>query len=214
MIRRRLGTRYAPTRVVGALGSRRLDLARAVRFKRAQGQPLRDAVLFESFAGKMIGDNPLGIQRELARRGTPLEILWTVGRADMPVPAGSRALLHGSPEWLEALATSRFLVNNTNFPPYFRKAQGQVYCQTWHGTPLKRLAHDMAPGTISSAYLAMYDREAAAWDSFVAANDFWARALGGAFQYKGPILTVGYPRMTPWSPPGVRSGRPFVSALA
>ena len=194
MTRNRRASRYAPTRVLGALGRRRLDLARSVRFKRAQGRPLRDAVLFESFAGKMIGDNPLGIQRELVSRGTSLEVLWTVSRPDMAVPEGSRALLHGSPEWLEALATSRFLVNNTNFPPYFGKAVGQVYCQTWHGTPLKRLAHDMAPGTISGAYLSMYDREAAAWDFLVAANDFSAEALGGAFQYRGRILTVGYPR--------------------
>lgn len=194
MTRNGKGSTYAPTRVLGALGRRRLDLQRSVRFNRARSQPLRDAVLFESFEGKMIGDNPLGVAHGLVSRGTSLEVLWTVSRPDMRVPQGSRALLHGSPEWLGALATSRYLVNNTNFPPYFRKAPGQVYCQTWHGTPLKRLAHDMAPGTISGAYLSMYDREAAAWDFLVTANDFSARALGGAFQYRGRILTVGYPR--------------------
>lgn len=194
MTRQRRTLRYPPTRVIGALGRRRLDLQRSVRFNRARSLPLRDAVLFESFAGKMIGDNPLGIQRELSARGTDLEVLWTIGRPGMEVPEGTRAVLHGSAEWLEALATSRYLVNNTNFPPYFRKAPGQVYCQTWHGTPLKRLAHDMEPGTISSAYLAMYDREAAAWDCLLAANEFSARALSGAFQYKGPVLSEGYPR--------------------
>ena len=72
-----------------------------MRFQRAQGQPLRDAVLFESFAGKMVGDNPKGIHDELVSRGTSLEILWTVNRPDLPVPEGARAVLHGSPEWLE-----------------------------------------------------------------------------------------------------------------
>jgi CDP-glycerol glycerophosphotransferase len=194
MTRRRSPGRFTPARVRGALRRRRLDLERSVRFHRAQAMPLREAVLFESFAGKMIGDNPLGIHRELVRRGTPLEVLWTVSRPDMVVPDGARAVAHGSSQWLEALATSRYLVNNTNFPTYFRKAPGQVYCQTWHGTPLKRLAHDMPPGTISEAFLALYDREAAAWDFLVAANEFSAETLGGAFGYRGQILTVGYPR--------------------
>ena len=187
-------SRYSPARVRGALSRRRLELERSVRFRRAQRQPLREAVLFESFAGKVIGDNPLGIYRELVRRGTSLELIWTISRRDMAVPEGARAVLHGSPDWLDAVATSRYLVNNTNFPAYFGKAAGQVYCQTWHGTPLKRLAHDMPPGRISEAFLALYDREAAAWDYLLAANAFSAEVLGGAFRYRGRILGVGYPR--------------------
>ena len=168
-----------------------------MRFARARSGTLHDAVLFESFAGKMVGDNPLGIHDELVRRGTSLEVIWTVARPDLLVPQGARAVMHGSPEWVEAVATSRYLVNNTNFPPYFRKAPGQVYCQTWHGTPLKRLAHDMPVGAMSESFLALYDREAAAWDFLLAANEFSADALGGAFGYHGPILTVGYPRNDP-----------------
>lgn len=194
MTRNRTSARLTPARVRGALRRRRVELERSMRFARARSGALREAVLFESFAGKMVGDNPLGIHDELVRRGTSLEVLWTVARPDLLVPEGARAVVHGSPEWVEAVATSRYLVNNTNFPPYFRKAQGQVYCQTWHGTPLKRLAHDMPAGTMSESFLALYDREAAAWDFLLAANEFSADALGGAFGYRGPILTVGYPR--------------------
>ena len=72
----------------------------------------------------MVGDNPLGIHDELVRRGTSLEIVWTVSRPDMQVPDGARAVMHGSAEWLEALATSRYLVNNTNFPPVLPQGPG------------------------------------------------------------------------------------------
>lgn len=191
---RHRGVKYTPARVRGALDRRRTEMERSLRLRRAQRQPLRPTILFESFAGKVIGDNPLGIYRELMGRGTSLEALWTVARADLVVPEGARPVLHGSPEWLEAVATSRYLVNNTNFPPYFRKAPGQVYCQTWHGTPLKRLAHDMPAGSINESFLALYDREAAAWDFLLAANEFSAATLAEAFQYRGPVLRVGYPR--------------------
>ena len=31
------------------------------------------------------------------------------------------------------------MINNVTFPDYFIKRKGQVYCNTWHGTPLKSL---------------------------------------------------------------------------
>ena len=194
MTGRRANARYTRARVGAALRRRRLEIQRSLRFRRAQGRPLREAVLFESFAGRVVGDNPLAMHRELASRGTSVEVLWTVARRDMAVPEGARAVVHGSAPWLDAVATCRYLVNNTSFPAYFRKRPEQVYCQTWHGTPLKRLAHDMPPGSISAAYLAMYDREAAAWDFLLAANAFSAEVLTRAFRYSGPVLGVGYPR--------------------
>ncbi len=190
----RSDARYSPARVRRAVDRRRRDVARTGRFRRAQGLPIRDAVLFEAFAGKVIGDNPLAIHRELMELGTSLEVLWTHQHPGMAVPTGARAVLHGSPDWIEALATSRYLVNNTSFPAWFSKRPGQLYAQTWHGTPLKRLAHDMPVGTISDAYLAMYDREAAAWDFLLAPNEFSAQVLAGAFGYRGPVLRSGYPR--------------------
>ena len=40
---------------------------------------------------------------------------------------------------MEALATSKNLINDTSFMPYFIKRDEQRYLNTWHGTPLKTL---------------------------------------------------------------------------
>ncbi len=46
-----------------------------------------------------------------------------------------------SKSYCKVLATAKFLFTDNTFPPYFHKRQGQVYCNTWHGTPLKTLGY-------------------------------------------------------------------------
>ena len=48
-------------------------------------------------------------------------------------------VFHSSEEYMKKLATSKFLINDTTFMPYFVKRKEQIYLNTWHGTPLKYL---------------------------------------------------------------------------
>ena len=44
-----------------------------------------------------------------------------------------------SKEYYKLLATSKYLITDTSFLPFFVKKEGQVILNTWHGTPLKCL---------------------------------------------------------------------------
>ncbi len=44
-----------------------------------------------------------------------------------------------SKEYCKILATAKYLATDNSFPPYFNKREGQVFLNTWHGTPLKTL---------------------------------------------------------------------------
>ncbi|SFJ62880.1 CDP-glycerol glycerophosphotransferase [Terrisporobacter glycolicus] len=44
-----------------------------------------------------------------------------------------------SKEYYKVVATSKYLFNDTTFLPFFIKRKGQIYTNTWHGTPLKTL---------------------------------------------------------------------------
>lgn len=189
----RLLKTYSPTRVLGALKRRRSDWLRKLQYRPQAVSKLRDAVLFESFQGKVIGDSSLDIFKELSSRRTDLEFIWTVG-PNTKTPEGSRAVLHGSREWLQAIATSKYLVNNTNFPWYFRKVQGQIYLQTWHGTPLKRLGRDIENNHLTKSYLDTMDREATYWNYLISPSPYCTEIFPGAFNYSGEIIETGYPR--------------------
>lgn len=44
-----------------------------------------------------------------------------------------------SDEYFQILASAKYLINDNTFLPFFIKKEGQVYLNTWHGTPLKSL---------------------------------------------------------------------------
>ena len=47
--------------------------------------------------------------------------------------------LYSSDEYFRLLASAKYLVNDTTFGSYFIKKEGQIYLNTWHGTPLKAM---------------------------------------------------------------------------
>ncbi|WP_280717671.1 CDP-glycerol glycerophosphotransferase family protein [Kitasatospora sp. MAP5-34] len=161
----------------------------------ARRRPLRETVLYDVFGGRGYSDSPRAIHAELVRRRTPLEHLWVIDDAQGEVPEGVRAIRSHSPEWYEALGTSRYLVGNTHFPDFIERRPGQVIVQTWHGSLLKRIAHDVENAWLSDAgYLTALDREAPQWSLLVSPSSFATPILRRAFRYEGEILESGYPR--------------------
>jgi CDP-glycerol glycerophosphotransferase len=159
-------------------------------------RPLRDAVLFVSWKGKLCSDNPLGIAEELRRRGDDREHIWVVTDYAADVPPGARAVLSGTEEYFEALARCRYLVSNDDMQPEFRKRDGQVYLQTWHGTPLKRIGFDIGKPQFASgtAYFDHLANDVAKWDLLLSQNPFSTPILRRAFRFGGEICEYGYPR--------------------
>jgi CDP-glycerol glycerophosphotransferase len=185
--------KFAPMRVLGAAKRRAAIRVRAAQYQFDLRRPLVNAVLFESFQGKVIGDSPFDIYLGLKSARPDLQFIWVTAPATK-APEGTTGVAFGSPAYLRALATSKYLVNNSNFPPYFRKAAGQVYLQTWHGTPLKRLGRDILSNNLTKSYLDTMDREAKAWDFLISPNAFCTEVFPSCFGYTGQILETGYPR--------------------
>jgi CDP-glycerol glycerophosphotransferase len=81
-------------------------------------------------------------------------------------------------------------------PGYFRKPAGTTYLQTWHGTPLKRIAFDIERPIFqgSKRYLAEFRRDVAKWDVLVSPNRFSTEVFRRAFRYDGKVIETGYPR--------------------
>jgi CDP-glycerol glycerophosphotransferase len=185
--------KYSPSRILGALRRRQLDWFRGLIYRFFTGSKLSNSILFESFQGKVIGDNPYAIFQEVLSRNPSFDLLFTVN-SKTKAPEGAKGVRHGSIAWLKALASSKVLINNTNFPGYFRKRPGQMYIQTWHGTPLKRLARDIVDVVPTGSYLRMMDREASYWDFLVSPSAYCTEIFPSTFGYKGKILETGYPR--------------------
>ncbi|PPB50566.1 hypothetical protein C4K88_01340 [Arthrobacter pityocampae] len=156
--------------------------------------PLRDAVLFMCFGGRRATDSTRRIFEEFQRRGVASDMYWAIADYSVTVPDGAQPVLIGSRLWYELLAEVKLLVNNNNFPFYFRKREGQTYIQTWHGTPLKKLGNDVARTNFSLSYWNLMHREATYWDALLAQNPYAADVLATCFGFTGPVIAEGYPR--------------------
>ncbi len=52
---------------------------------------------------------------------------------------GVTTLILSTTEYMQVLASAKYLFNDNTFLPFYVKKDGQVYLNTWHGTPLKTL---------------------------------------------------------------------------
>ena len=184
---------YTPSRIVGALRRRGLAYFKKLQYQPGKKPIAKGAVLFDSFNGKVVGDSPFDIFLELQKTRPELKFFWTVAAGNV-APTGAIAVEFETKTWFEALATSQYIVANSALPWYFRKQPGQLYLQTWHGTPLKRLVRDLGEGELTQSYLDLMKREAEAWDYLISPNEYCSSVFPKAFGYSGKLLETGYPR--------------------
>ncbi|MCO5999595.1 bifunctional glycosyltransferase/CDP-glycerol:glycerophosphate glycerophosphotransferase [Actinoallomurus rhizosphaericola] len=158
-------------------------------------EPLRDLVVFDCYEGAQYSCSPRAVYEELERRGAPFEYVWVTKDGQFEVPGSARTVLVGSREHYRALAQARFVFGNYGQFPWFDKRDGQVYVQTWHGTPLKKLAYDLKEMPYQrTETLDWMEREVPRWDVLLSPNPFTTPIMRRAFGYQGEILESGYPR--------------------
>ncbi|MBQ8261041.1 MAG: CDP-glycerol glycerophosphotransferase family protein [Lachnospiraceae bacterium] len=104
-------------------------------------------------------------------------------------------VLRKSEEYVENLAKCKFLINNNTFIYYFVKRPEQVYLNTWHGIPMKKLGYDVPDGI-----LAQHNsfRNFLMTDYLLAWNEHMGQVFRKAYKlenmYQGCILLEGSPR--------------------
>src|SRR5699024_6214188 len=101
-------------------------------------------------------------------------------------------------KWTITMARAEYWITNSRLPLWIPKPKGTVYVQTWHGTPLKRLATDMdevhMPGTDAHSYKANFIKEANKWDYLISPNVYSTEIFKRAFQFQETMIESGYPR--------------------
>jgi CDP-glycerol glycerophosphotransferase (TagB/SpsB family)/glycosyltransferase involved in cell wall biosynthesis len=177
------------------------------RLARARRAPLvQDTVFYESFSGSGMLCNPEAIFRALlaAPDMGHLKHVWAL--ADVAGHGETVAEFAGhprvrfveldSPAYYAALARAKYLVNNATFPPQFGKRAGQVYVNTWHGTPLKAMGYDIPGGALNTRNIV---RNLLAADYLLAPNEATAAMYLDGYRmrniYRGQIVAEGSPRI-------------------
>ncbi|TSB48382.1 CDP-glycerol glycerophosphotransferase family protein [Alkalicoccobacillus porphyridii] len=157
-------------------------------------------IMFESFSGKQYSCNPRAIYEYLNQHSEGYELIWSInkGQESFFKNAGIPYIRRLSLQWFIKMARAKYWVTNSRMPSWVPKPKHNIYIQTWHGTPLKRLVADMEevhmPGTDRKSYIEGFHQEAKHWDYLLSPNQYSSEIFKRAFDYSGEIIEKGYPR--------------------
>lgn len=166
----------------------------------------KEMVIFDAFLGKSYACNPRAIYEQMLEddKFENFKFIWVTRKnSNIDIEKGQK-VAYGSVKYLYYLAKAKYWVFNSKMPPYVSKKKDQVYLQTWHGTPLKKLARDIEIGEDATFYrskmsrddmINSYDVDVEKYNYLISPNKYSTEKFMSAFNInKERIIETGYPR--------------------
>ncbi len=158
-------------------------------------------ILFECNLGRNYTGNPKAIYEEMVRQGLDRKYrcYFILEDPGTPIPGAARPVKRSRLLYFYLFAVAGIWVCDTRLPKYIIKRPECVYIQTWHGTPLKKLALDMDTVFMAGEkgienYKKNFYNNTQTWDYLVSQNYFSTEIFRRAFAFQKEMLEIGYPR--------------------
>lgn len=165
-----------------------------------------NSVLFEVRDGQSFTDSPYAMYRFMQNdaRFENYTFYWVYSQnveletimRNLPQVKNTQFVLRNSDKYLRLLASVQYLITNSTFQSFFTKKEGQVYINTWHGTPLKTMGFDIPNNPFASQNVL---RNFLMADYLISPNqhttDMYLKSYKLNGLYDGEILESGYPRI-------------------
>ena len=168
----------------------------------------KKTVLFIAFHGRGYTDNPRSLYEYMIKqdRFKDYRFIWAIKnhkqkKIDI---AGAKVIEYFSIPYFYYLARSHYCVVNCKLPMYVLKKKNQVYLQTWHGTPLKKLAYDIEVPEGTTFYRSgmtedmmheTYRQDVEKYNYMISPSAFTTEVFQSAFRInKERLIETGYPR--------------------
>lgn len=144
-------------------------------------------ITFESFSGKKYADNPRAIYEKMKDMKLNYKYKWFMNRSAITTNIPKNEIIYkGTIKWLYYTAISRAWVKNTGSYGGLKKRNNQLYIQTWHGIPIKKMGLDVESNINSKVSLQ--------WDIVISPNKYYNKCLNSSLGNKLNYLEIGYPR--------------------
>lgn len=167
-------------------------------------------VLFETFMGRQYGCNPRAIYEYMISddRFKNYKFVWAFENPDdkksFTELERAETVKYKSKDYYRAYASAKYIITNSNIDYHIVKKKGQVFMQTWHGTPLKKLRCDIEAeyGNVNNTLDEIKMKNAldvVRYDYFLSPSRFASEKFKSAFNLRqlkkeNIIVETGYPR--------------------
>lgn len=162
----------------------------------------KNIIIFQASNGKNYTGNPRFIYEEALRTGLDkkYECVWFLLDVSTEIPGKCRKVRNNYLKYFWYLMRAGVWIFDSRQPLYYIKKRNVVFLQTWHGTPLKKLALDMEKLDLNGSsdiedYHNQFLKTTKDWDFLISQNRFASDVFRSCFSYDNKdILEIGYPR--------------------
>lgn len=168
----------------------------------------KETILFISFHGRGYSDNPMALHQYITTHSKydNYRCVYAIKnhkQKNLKID-NAKIIEYFSIPYFFYLARSKYWISNCKLPKYVLKKPSQVYLQTWHGTPLKKLAHDIEVPDGTTFYRSgmsleemrsTYDNDVSKYNYMISPSSFTTEVFQSAFAInKERLIETGYPR--------------------
>lgn len=162
----------------------------------------KKTIIFQSSNGRNYIGNPKYIYEEMVKQGLDQKynLVWFFLDTTIEVPGKCKKIRSNYFKYFWYLMRAGVWIFDSRQVLSMKKKDNQVFIQTWHGTPLKKLALDMeqldmAGNNNIEGYHDRFRAATSSWDYLISQNQFSTDIFKSCFAFEGrPILQIGYPR--------------------
>lgn len=162
-------------------------------------------IVFESNLFRNYTGNPRYIYETIVQRNidTKYKCVWFFKNPDSVntsvIPGNAECVQYKTLKFYYYMSVAGFVVSDSRLPNYLVKNKNTTYIQTWHGTPLKKLALDMTSLDMAGSnniekYHNNFRISSSKWDYLISQNNFSTNIFKRCFAFDKTILEIGYPR--------------------
>ena len=174
------------------------------------GKTRPQLIIFEAYMGRSFSCSPKALYLAMLEDSAydTFEFVWVFRNPEnyefLKQNKNTRLVRYLSGEYFKLYSRAKYWFSNSRIPEQIRPRKDQVYLQTWHGTPLKKLGYDITQeggnamnnlGEIRKKN----DKDVRRYSYMLSPSEFCTEKFKSAFNIKGLgrediIIQAGYPR--------------------
>ncbi|MCI5677298.1 MAG: CDP-glycerol glycerophosphotransferase family protein [Candidatus Faecisoma sp.] len=167
-------------------------------------------IVFEAFMGRKYVCSPKAIYEFMLKddRFSEYTFVWAFKNPKSKKKyfndSRTKLVTYNRAKYFEYCSKAKYWITNSRIPETLIKKDEQIYVQCWHGTPLKRLGHDIEIKKANSTENKKirnkrYDKDASMYNYMISPSRFCTEKFTSAFNLKelnkeDVIIEKGYPR--------------------
>ncbi len=106
-------------------------------------------VIFEAYLGRSYACSPKALYKAMLadEKYKTFHFIWAFNephtKESLLKNPNTSIVQYGSKEYYRTYAKAKYWISNSRIPEFIKKRNDQVYIQTWHGTPFKKIGFDV-----------------------------------------------------------------------